>query len=350
MRFVAWRDLSDAYRRAVDGHSPWKRGEKGPRPLFVSDALADPAWADYRATFQAEGIGALGFVPLVNGGQLLGKFMLYNDGPRVFTEAEIQLAQAIANQVAQAVAQKQRQVEVEKARAAAEAAARARAHLLAVVSHDLKNPLGVIFAAGEHLQRGDAAEGGGGSVRRPVGLMLRAARQMDDIIHGLLDLAQSDAGRLDPASHPLDELLRESAEVLAPLAEARSLRLVLQPGPALLVRCDRGRILQVISNLVGNAIRFTRPGSSVTLEATQAGGEARIAVSDEGPGIAPEHLPHIFEPYWRSGSGGRSEVGLGLAIARGYVTAHGGHIWVDSKVGQGTTFLFTLPLAEAHGK
>jgi len=119
MRFVAWRDLSDAYRRAVDGHSPWKRGEKGPRPLFVSDALADPAWADYRATFQAEGIGALGFVPLVNGGQLLGKFMLYNDGPRVFTEAEIQLAQAIANQVAQAVAQKQRQVEVEKARAAA---------------------------------------------------------------------------------------------------------------------------------------------------------------------------------------------------------------------------------------
>jgi signal transduction histidine kinase len=275
--------------------------------------------------------------------------MVYSEGPRLFTEAEIQLAQAIAGQVAQAVAQKQRQVEVEKARAAAETAARARAHLLAVVSHDLKNPLGVIFAAGEHLQRSDGETGGGGgSVQRPVGLMLRAARQMDDIIHRLLDLSQSDAGRLELAPHPLGEVLRECAEVLAPLAEQRGVRLAVQPGTPLVVRCDRARVLQVLSNLVGNAIRFSPREGRVTLEWSRAGGEARVSVADEGPGIAPEHLPHIFEPYWRSGTGGRSEVGLGLAIARGYVTAHGGHIWVDTKVGQGTTFCFTLPIAEGE--
>jgi signal transduction histidine kinase len=112
------------------------------------------------------------------------------------------------------------------------------------------------------------------------------------------------------------------------------------------VLCDRERVLQVLSNLIGNARKFARESSTVTLIAWQEAGEARFCVADEGPGILPEDVPRIFDRYFQGPHGPTAHgVGLGLSISRGIVEAHGGRIWVESEQGKGSRFLFTLPLA-----
>src|SRR5262249_44915496 len=130
MRFRAWRGLSEGYRRAVDGHSPWRPDERDPQPVVVADSETDPAWEAYRAIFRAEGIRALGFIPLVDQRTLYGKLMIYDAEPRVFGKRELELTQTIAAQIAQAVA-RARLFEAEKqARLAAEAAHERTAFLL----------------------------------------------------------------------------------------------------------------------------------------------------------------------------------------------------------------------------
>jgi signal transduction histidine kinase len=132
-----------------------------------------------------------------------------------------------------------------------------------------------------------------------------------------------------------------------PLAEAHGLQLEREEEPGLpAVWADRVRVLQVFSNLIGNALRFTSEGGRVTVRVRREGKWVRFGVSDTGKGIAPEHLPHLFDRYWQA-KGSREGAGLGLPIAKGLVEAHGGHILVESTPGQGSTFSFTLPVAEA---
>ena len=111
---------------------------------------------------------------------------------------------------------------------------------------------------------------------------------------------------------------------------------------------DSERILQVLANLLGNAVKFTAPGGTVALHVGLAEGEVRFAVRDTGPGIAPEHQEHVFDRFWKSHTANRHGAGLGLAISRGIVEAHGGRIRVESEPGVGSTFTFTLPLHPAH--
>jgi signal transduction histidine kinase len=112
------------------------------------------------------------------------------------------------------------------------------------------------------------------------------------------------------------------------------------------VLADRDRVVQVLSNLLGNAHKFTPDGGAIGVRAEALDGEVGIHVRDSGVGIAAEHLPRIFDPYWTRPNNGQRGTGLGLAIARGIVQAHGGRIWVESRVGDGSTFSFTLPLAD----
>jgi signal transduction histidine kinase len=111
------------------------------------------------------------------------------------------------------------------------------------------------------------------------------------------------------------------------------------------VIADAARINQVLSNLVGNAVKFTPRDGLITISAEQVDGEVRFAVIDTGPGIPAEQLPHIFGRFWQAKSSDRRGIGLGLAIAKGIVEAHSGRIWVESSVGLGSTFYFTLPVA-----
>jgi signal transduction histidine kinase len=113
------------------------------------------------------------------------------------------------------------------------------------------------------------------------------------------------------------------------------------------IHCDRGRVLQVFGNLIGNAIKFTPEGGAIKLRAEQRGEEALFSVADTGPGIAPDELPHVFDRYWQAKETACLGTGLGLSIAGGLVEAHGGRIWVESTPGQGATFFFTIPMADA---
>jgi signal transduction histidine kinase len=111
-------------------------------------------------------------------------------------------------------------------------------------------------------------------------------------------------------------------------------------------RCDRDRVFQVFSNLIGNASKYSREDTTIRIEAQERPGEILFVVSDQGSGIAPDHLPHIFEPYWQASPERRHGLGLGLAIVKGIIEAHQSRIWVESRSGAGTQFYFTLPIAE----
>ena len=181
---------------------------------------------------------------------------------------------------------------------------------------------------------------------------------MNRLIRDLLDFAAIQAGRLSVSSHPrqVDELIHEVLEALEPLAAPKSMRLVdASPGTPLRISCDHDRVIQLFSNVVGNAVKFTPDGGTVSVAAEPDGDMVRFAVTDDGPGISKEELPYVFDRYYQARRRNRDGIGLGLSIARGIVEAHGGRIWVESPVVPpaaasedrgGTTFFFTLPAAQ----
>ena len=272
---------------------------------------------------------------------------LYVRGARALGEADLAFLSAAADQISLAWdshAAWQREVRL---RERAEALDRAQKDLVAVVSHDLRNPLGAVLIGIQTLRRWPRLEPA--LLREHLDTIQRAAERASKLVHDLLDVARLDAGHLQLDLMPVDVggLLREAAELFRPLLAARGLTCEPQVEeglpPAL---ADRERLLQVLSNLLGNARKFGREGTSIGVAAWQEDGEARCCVSDEGPGIAPEDLPHIFDRYFQGPHGPTAHgVGLGLSIVRGIVEAHGGRLWVESEAGRGSSFFFTLPLA-----
>ncbi len=219
--------------------------------------------------------------------------------------------------------------------------------ILAVVSHDLKNPLGVVQMNATSLARSLAREGANPNWKRWAEAICRAAARMNDLIGDLLDLASIEAGTLKVTADANDagSLVAEAVDMLGVLAAEKGLRLEARgPSAPVQVRCDRKRTEQVFSNLIGNAIKFTRLGT-ITVSAERRGGEVRFAVADTGPGIASSDVPRVFDRLWQGRDGGRRAIGLGLFIAKSIVEAHGGRIGVESEPGQGSTFWFTLPVA-----
>ena len=143
-------------------------------------------------------------------------------------------------------------------------------------------------------------------------------------------------------------LLQETVASFAAAAEAKLVQLIAEYAPQQpTISCDRDRILQVFSNLLGNATKISADGGHIVLRAETRGRELVFSVADDGPGIREEDIEHLFERYWRSDDVRYSGTGLGLAIARGIVGAHGGRIWVESVLGHGATFFFTVPLVDA---
>ena len=237
----------------------------------------------------------------------------------------------------------------------AEAAVREREDVIAVVSHDLKNPLSVIHGSVAMLDDALAAdnlEAERGSLHSHVGRIRRSSVRMNRLITDLLDLAKIREGRVDieVREEQTIDLLAEALDQSAPLAEQRPVQLVNDGGPLGLVICDRERVLQVFDNIVGNAIKFSSPGDAVRLAVESSPNECTFAVRDAGPGIPEQQLPLLFDRFWTSPRAtGGTGTGLGLAIARGIVEAHGGRIWVESAPGEGTSFFFTLPTPAGVG-
>ena len=230
----------------------------------------------------------------------------------------------------------------------AQRASRAREELLAVVAHDLRNPLSTILMSALVLQEPLAPNNPGVSPKKFGERIHRAASRMEALINDLLDLAAIEAGHLAVAIEPHQALtlVTDAVDMMLPLASAKGLQLSVRiECEDLLLSCDRGRVLQVFSNLIGNAVKFTPAGERVTVLCAIEDGGFRFTVEDTGPGIPADLLPHIFDRYWQAGSTDRRGIGLGLSIAAGIVAIHGGRVWVESQVGSGSSFHFTLPRA-----
>ncbi len=227
-----------------------------------------------------------------------------------------------------------------------QALSRERDEILALVSHDLRSPLSSIHLNAEMLLRQLPREPRADPLRKRVEGIQTATERMVHLIESLLSTAQIGARRFRVERRPclLSELVAKADEVLTPLATAKGITLSLEQEDNLEVLADPERLLQVFSNLIGNAIKFTPEHGRITVRTRRVGDAVQVSVQDSGAGMTAEELPHVFERYWRTKGAGAGS-GLGLYISKGIVEAHGGRIWVESQVGTGSTFHFTVPLA-----
>lgn len=224
-------------------------------------------------------------------------------------------------------------------------AVRAREDLIAVVSHDLRNPLGTITLGSSLMQTDETLSE---RSRKHVDMIQRSARRMERLIDDLLDVATLQVGRvslkLERVAAPT--LVHDAVEAHQTLALDKQIELAQEAHlDGVDVECDPERVQRVFSNLVGNSLKFCRPGDTIRISGARAGDKVTFSVEDTGPGIDPGALPNLFDPYWSSPEHARRGVGLGLYISREIVAAHGGTISVDSEVGRGTRFDFTLPIS-----
>jgi signal transduction histidine kinase len=229
----------------------------------------------------------------------------------------------------------------------AELLAQAREEVLGVVAHDLRNPLNTIITSTDLLlnERLEPA-------RRTelLEVALRTGRQMNRLIGDLLDTVRMHAGKftLDVEDVAVASIFHQAEETFRPIAEKRGIYLeAVPPDNGIAVRADPFRVSQIVANIVGNALKFTPERGNVTLRAEANGNHVAIHVTDTGPGIAAADIDHLFDDFWQARRNDHRGVGLGLAIAKGVVDAHGGMIWADSALGRGSTFSFTLPRAVA---
>jgi len=222
-----------------------------------------------------------------------------------------------------------------------------REEFLAIVSHDLRNPLNHIFMAAQSLfeEPGDQKD-----VQEIASSIKRSAGEMLRLIQDLLDIERIAIGKLilHYEKHDISEIIKEVVGDFQRDAVAKGITLTGKPGAECgEVVCDRSRVVQVLSNLIGNAIKFTPAKGEICVSCAQAGPERKdlqVSVSDTGAGIAPEKIATIFERFSQINSQDRRGIGLGLYIAKMMVEEHPGRIWVESKLGEGSTFHFTLPL------
>ena len=231
-------------------------------------------------------------------------------------------------------------------RRVAELMTQARQEVLAVVAHDLRNPLNIIVGSADLMLQEQLDSD---RKKELLTVMFRAAKQMNRLIADLLDTVRLQSGKftLNLEEVPVKSIFEQTEQAFRPLAANHSVQLVtVPPADDVAVRADPYRVSQIISNLVGNALKFTPERGKVTFQAVPNGQNVAFHVSDTGPGIAAQDVEHLFDNFWQARNDHRG-VGLGLPIAKGMVEAHGGMIWCETRPGQGSTFSFTLPRADA---
>jgi len=331
----------------------------GERPFLTQRALATGA-PDVLASITPQDIARYGHddahraalrelapasmlaVPLVARGRTLGAMALLSTrAGRSYGESDIALAEELARRAGQAV---------DNARlyGVAQRAILGREEVLGVVSHDLRNPLSAVAMCASTML--DPEPPTVAQMRDLADTIQGSVRWMQRIIQDLLDVTSLEAGRLSlhREAVPVRAIIQQAATLLESLAAERSLSLrVAVEGELPPVHADAQRVVQVLSNLVGNSCRFTNPGGTVAIRAARRNDAVELSVSDTGVGIPESDQHRVFDRFWHADRGGlKRGHGLGLAIAKGIVEAHGGRIWLESTAGMGTTVSFTLPRAE----
>jgi PAS domain S-box-containing protein len=228
------------------------------------------------------------------------------------------------------------------ARLEAERATKSRDEILAVLAHDLRNPMHAILGAAAMLAVTTEED----KRRRQVGMIQRATEGMDRLVTDLLDVARLDSGAFAINRGPVDlaAVIRQVVDLCEPHATARTLTLRIEIEDGIpVITGDAGRLHQLLSNLLGNAMKFSPAHATIVIRAAPCSRGVEVSVKDSGPGITAENLPRIFDRFWQGHGQSRAGVGLGLAICKGIVDAHDGRIWAASTVGRGTTFYFEVP-------
>jgi PAS domain S-box-containing protein len=356
-RCVASAHVTPGMERAVSEGAPLATDDAGhPSPLARSVRAGDSTLIHEEEDGVPARIGEAGpahdfwkrlevrsllVMPLIAQEHVMGALVLgMARSGRRFGPAEMLLVENLARRTTAAL---------ENARlfAMAQRAIRAREEILNVVSHDLRNPLSTVQMSADLLA--DGAQERREDHRKWLETITNAVGQMNWMIEDLLDAARIDQGAfsVDPSNHDVAALLAKVEQSFGPLASEKEIRLeCIAPKDLPGVWLDALQIQRVLSNLIGNALKFTPKGGAIRVEAAQEGSAVRFSVSDTGPGIPQEELAHVFDRYWQARQGDRRGVGLGLAIAEGIVTAHGGRIWAESGEDEGAAFHFTLPVAE----
>lgn len=232
----------------------------------------------------------------------------------------------------------------------AEKAVRDRDFLIAVISHELKNPLTAIRSGLQLVQKTTPELQNLPTLKKIVETMDTSTNRMVRLVSDLLDTSRFDSSlvQLKFSQVKIKRLVLEIISALSPIAEAKDLLLQWQISPdcPLEIICDRDRVVQALSNLVGNAIKFTKHGE-VTLQVIPLKNEIQFQINDTGPGISKEEIPKVFNRFWQAKETASLGAGLGLSIVKGIAQAHGGRIQVQSTLGKGSTFFFTLPKVPA---
>jgi signal transduction histidine kinase/FixJ family two-component response regulator len=350
---VERRSVSEKYTpspadAADDAELCWSAMMSGARKslrLTEDDLNGNAAWkASCARRFSGVMVRGLLAAPLVGrGGKPMGSLQLTDRLEGDFDAGD----EAMLVQLAQTAS-----VALENARLyrTAQEAVASRDDVLAIVSHDLRNPLNVVGMSAA-LLRTTLGEPPSASAPGCIPLVQRIERnaaRMNRLIDDLLDASRVDAGKLSVQLKPekASALVLDAVEAALPLAEAQGTRLETDGlNTTLVVRAERERILQVLSNLIGNSLKFVpRDDGRITLSVIADGNRARFSVVDNGPGIPAEDVGHLFERYWKGPTAGRNGAGLGLFIAKGILDAHGGEIRVDGDQSDGATVRFWVPL------
>jgi signal transduction histidine kinase len=304
--------------------------DREPRVIGAGSSLAHYLWGD------GDEERSLMALPLVSRGQTLGIVLSAAPEGKVFTRADALLAGDLARHASLAIDNARLYLESQQA-------VRAREEVLAIVSHDLRNPLNAITLAAS-LLRGDSNIPD--EDREQLEIISLSANRMSRLIQDLLDVTRLEGGKklpIEPTRVEVEPLLHEAHELFKVQATASGITLQHEAENVPPIRADLHRVMQVLSNLIGNAMKFTPHGGTITIRARAKNGDVLFTVSDTGSGIPREHLGDIFNPYWQAKRTERLGAGLGLSITKGIVEAHGGRIYVDSTPNAGTTFSFTLP-------
>jgi PAS domain S-box-containing protein len=339
------REWSRRYPSIFD--APGGIGEviRSGRPVFYpefSDANLTAVTSDpeHLGLLRELGIASMIIAPLVAHNTTFGAITLIRaESGRHYGQSKLETAIELGNRAGCAI---------DNARLYREAqdATRAREEILAIVSHDLRNPLAAIdLGAVIAIESGEL----GPKAKRPVEMIHRSASQMGHLLRDLLDATSVQAGRLtlQKTTEEVGALLLSVKEAHDELANKKGIELVCDCDlTGVRIHCDRSRLIQAFGNLIGNAIKFCGRGDAITLRARAEDRKVRMSVADTGPGIADDELPHIFEPYWSAKRHASKGTGLGLYICKAIVEAHGGAIAVESKLGHGTTFSMTFPIAD----
>jgi signal transduction histidine kinase len=346
--------FSPAHKDLVD-RTPWKAGRESAisrvllerAPIHIVDVATDP---EYRMVEiqKAGGYHSLFGVPLQREGTLIGVLVLARHEVRPFTDKQIELVQTFADQAVIAIDNVRLFDEIQDKSRQIEEASKHKSQFLANMSHELRTPLNAILGYAELVLDGiygDAPE----KMRNVLERIQTNGKHLLGLINDVLDLSKIEAGQLVLSlnDYSIKDMMQGVYVAVEPLAGNKKLNFRLEMPPDLPpARGDERRLSQVLLNLVGNAIKFTDTGE-VAMKAAAANGSYTVAVTDTGPGIAEADQAKIFEEFQQSESThtkAKGGTGLGLAIAKRIVEMHGGRLWVESKLGSGSTFFFTVPL------